>query len=95
MVILKNTVEPDRPQMTIWPMRIACWIPKATNVNSDYVILIPLPEQQWLHEHFSLLLCMYIAFLFCYLGDTVSKHPVYKLKKRRDFVKFHYFDLAL
>jgi len=21
----------DRPQMTIWPTRIGCWIPKATN----------------------------------------------------------------
>jgi hypothetical protein len=27
----KSTVEPDRPQMTIWRMRIACWITKATN----------------------------------------------------------------
>jgi len=23
----KNFVQPDRPQMTIWSMRIACWIP--------------------------------------------------------------------
>ena len=26
-----NTVERGRPQMTTWRMRIACWIPKATN----------------------------------------------------------------
>jgi len=26
----KNTAEPDRPQMKIWRMRIACWITKAT-----------------------------------------------------------------
>jgi hypothetical protein len=25
--------------MTIWRMRIACWIPKATNTHSEYVIL--------------------------------------------------------
>jgi len=25
--------------MTIWPMRIACWIPKAINIYSEYVIL--------------------------------------------------------
>jgi hypothetical protein len=25
----KNIVEPDRSQMTIWLMRIACWVPKA------------------------------------------------------------------
>jgi len=34
-----NTVHPDRPQMTIWHMLIACWIPKATNTGSEYVIL--------------------------------------------------------
>ena len=31
-------VEPDRPQMTIWRMRIACWIPKATDTHSEYII---------------------------------------------------------
>jgi len=25
----KDTVEPERPQMTIWRMGIACWIRKA------------------------------------------------------------------
>ena len=27
----KNTAEPSRPPKTIWRMRIACWIPKATD----------------------------------------------------------------
>ena len=48
-------VQPDRPQMTIWCMRIACWISKATNTRSQYVILIALPLQQWLHERVSML----------------------------------------
>jgi hypothetical protein len=26
--------------MTIWHMRIAYWIPKATNIHSEYVILM-------------------------------------------------------
>ena len=43
-------VQPDRPQMTVRPMRIACWIPKDTNWLSEYVILTALPLQQWLHE---------------------------------------------
>jgi len=30
-VMWKNTVEPNRSQMTVWSMRYACWIPKATN----------------------------------------------------------------
>ena len=32
-------VERVRPQMTIWRMRIACWIMKATNTHSEYVML--------------------------------------------------------
>ena len=32
-IMWKNTVEPDRPQMTIWHMRFHCWVPKATNIN--------------------------------------------------------------
>jgi mRNA-degrading endonuclease HigB of HigAB toxin-antitoxin module len=42
----KNTVKPGRPQMTVWCMRITCWIPKATNTHSKYVILIVFPLQQ-------------------------------------------------
>jgi hypothetical protein len=40
-IIWKN-VEPERPQMTIWRMRIACWITKDTNTHthSEYVMLI-------------------------------------------------------
>jgi hypothetical protein len=32
-IIWKNMVEPGRPQMTVRRMRIACWIPKATNTH--------------------------------------------------------------
>ena len=52
----KNTVEQDRPQATIRRMRIAYWIPKATNTHSEYVILIAFPLQQWLHARASMLL---------------------------------------
>jgi hypothetical protein len=51
----KNIVVPGRPQMTIWRMRIACWIPKATDTHSEYVILIAFPLQQWLHNGASVL----------------------------------------
>jgi hypothetical protein len=33
----KNTVERDRPQMAIRRLRIACWIPKATNTQTEVV----------------------------------------------------------
>jgi len=47
-IMWKNMVESDRPQMTIWRMRIACWIHKATNTHSKYGILTYFPLQQWL-----------------------------------------------
>ena len=31
-------------------MRIACWITKATDIDSEYVLLTVLPRQQWLRE---------------------------------------------
>jgi len=41
----KNNVEPDRPKIAVWSMHIACWIPKATNTQSKYVIFIAIPRQ--------------------------------------------------
>jgi hypothetical protein len=41
--------------MKIWRMRIACWITKAKNTSSEYVIIIALPLQQWLQERVSML----------------------------------------
>jgi len=36
--MLKYIVEAERLQMTMLLMRIACWITKATNTHSEYVI---------------------------------------------------------
>jgi hypothetical protein len=35
----KNTLEPGRPQMTVWRMRILRWVTSATNTHSEYVVL--------------------------------------------------------
>jgi hypothetical protein len=59
-----NSVEPDRPQTTVWLMRIAWLITKATNTLSEYLIFIAFPLQQWLHERASMLRYTYIACLF-------------------------------
>jgi hypothetical protein len=59
----KNIVEWSGPHMTIRRKRIACWIPKATNIQSDYVILIAFQLQQLLHERTSMLLYTYIGRL--------------------------------
>jgi hypothetical protein len=39
-IMWKRILEPDRPQMAIWRMRITCWITKTTDTHSDYVILV-------------------------------------------------------
>ena len=49
-IMWENMAERGRSQMTIWRMRIACWIPKATNTHSEYVVLIAFPRQQWFRE---------------------------------------------
>ena len=36
--------------MTMWHMRTACSIPKATDTYSDCVTVTVFPLQQWLHE---------------------------------------------
>jgi hypothetical protein len=36
--------------MTIWCMRIACWITKVTNTRSEYIILIAFLQEQWLRN---------------------------------------------
>jgi len=42
----KNNVEPDRTQMKIWCTHISCCITKATDIYSEYVILIAFPWQR-------------------------------------------------
>jgi hypothetical protein len=54
-ITLKNTVQSGRPQMTIWRMSFAGWLPKATNTHSEHVILIAFPQQQQLHKRATML----------------------------------------
>jgi len=63
LIMWKNIIEPDRPEMIIWRMRIACWTPNATNKHSEYVIFIAFPLQQWFNERALVLRYTYIACL--------------------------------
>jgi len=63
-IMCKSIAEQGRQQMTIWRMRIICWIPKATNTYSDYVILIAFTVQQWFYGRASMLHYTYIACIF-------------------------------
>jgi len=57
-IMWKNIVEPGRPQMIVWRMLIAFWIPKVTNIHSDDVVFIAFPLQQWFtNAHQSYVIC--------------------------------------
>ena len=62
-IMWKNVVERGRPQMTTRRMRIACWVLKATDIHSEYVIPIVFPLQQWLQESASVSRYTHIARL--------------------------------
>jgi len=67
-IIWKNVVQPGRPQITIWRMRIACRITKAINIHPDYILLIVFLLKQWLHECSSMLLASTFPGLFALVG---------------------------
>jgi hypothetical protein len=64
----KNMLEQGKPRTTIWRIRIACWITKATNTFSEYVTLIAFPLHQYWNERASMTRYAYIACLqsICY-----------------------------
>jgi len=62
-IMWKNTVDPDRPQIKIWRISIACWITNSTDTCSEYAIFIAFPLQQWLPKHVSMLRYTYITCL--------------------------------
>ena len=71
----KNTAEPGRPEMTIWRMCTACWITRARNARSGYVIHFALPRQQRSSERASMLR-LYVYCLSCsYVAGTLVAVP--------------------
>jgi hypothetical protein len=74
-ILTKNVVQPDRPQMTTERMRCACWITKATDTQSEYVIFICFSTATMVTEGASLLR-LYPKFLsrFSFFGSTF--HPI-------------------
>ena len=61
----KNIVQTDRSHMTIWRMHITYWIPKTTDTQAEYVILIAFPLQHWLHESFTHIGCLVSLIIQC------------------------------
>jgi hypothetical protein len=47
--------------MTIWRMRVACWVTKIKDTHTECVMLIAFPLQQWLHQLATMLRYTYIV----------------------------------
>ena len=59
---------------TVRGIRFACWINKATETYSEYIIIITaFPLQQWLYERAPFLSYTYIACL-CYGSSRGKTH---------------------
>jgi len=88
--------------MTIWRMRIACWITEATSRHSEYVIIIALTLKQWCHQRICMLRYTSIACLVgqkqvvsedggrSVEGDPVLSHPELLQYSDTKIIKDHF-----
>jgi hypothetical protein len=86
-VMLKNTVDPGRAQITIWRMRIASWITKATNTHSECVIHIPFPMNKNFKNSSQYYVIRTLPVLFSVLLSPPTNRPFpFPPKKKVDFM---------
>jgi hypothetical protein len=81
----KYIVERGRPQMTTWRTHVPSRIPKATNIHSEYVLLIDFLLQQWfffsvkLYGHcLSWWIIKWEWFLCCVVSATENHSTVFE-----------------
>jgi len=70
-------------------MRIASWIPKAKNIESEYVILFAFPLQQWLHERASVSRYTYSACLVFIYEQIFKKSSDFVTDILNEFLMFY------
>ena len=58
-------IKPDRPQKTIWRRRFACWINKAIDTRTEYVIFI---VQCYMLKYISFLATLFLRYKFFLSG---------------------------
>ena len=80
-------VERGRPQMAIWRMSVACWIPKATNTHSQYVIRTAVPLQELSLERTALLRYSRLRVLVCTEENLYSADRVWFVYCTGSFVE--------
>ena len=79
-IMWKNIVEPDRPQMTIWRMRFACQIPKATYKHSECHTCGFSTATTVAQTRFSVRLYVHCLSCLCWESNHISTvaHPTYR-----------------
>jgi len=70
-IVRKNVVEPDRQQITVWCMRIACCITKARNTHLKYVRLSSFPLQQWFTNALPHYVTRTLPLFVCYSSESI------------------------
>ena len=70
-------------------MRSVCWMIKATDTHSEYVIVIAFPKQQWLGERASTYVCTHIACLV-----AISKRRNIKMFRQYGMLILNFFETA-
>jgi hypothetical protein len=72
----KNIVQPDRPQMTIWRMRVACWIINAKKIPNIVLIAFPLEKKIIALNYTSITLYVYrLSSLNIFYHANVTSPP--------------------
>jgi hypothetical protein len=91
-IMWKNVVERDSLQTTVWRMRIVCWVTKATNTHSQYVILVAFPLQERLPERPCTLRYAALPVLLTPVNDALVFLPSYHVLRCCNiyFLRSHY-----
>ena len=74
-------------------MRIACWINKAKNAHSKYVIFIAFPRRKWLSERAAMLGRFIVCFLSCFTCSVIVKQSLKYIDKIFFYSKFRLLNI--
>jgi hypothetical protein len=80
----------------ICSMCVACWITKATDTHSEYVIFIAFPRQIWLRERALFLRFRTLSLLLSLVTRKVQEHKIPNVKDynmEQKLANFHYLPL--
>jgi len=84
-IMWKNIAQWGMPQMIKLCMGISCWIPKATNAHTRYIILSASLLQKWFHKRASILRYTYISYIVNISTDDIGS--VASVMAVSDFIK--------